>query len=141
MAGKYPLKWADVDVQVFRAGGKGGQHQNKTETGVRLIHRPTGVRVEARSERSQTSNKEAAFANLQAKLDGLVERRQRAARREDYDAKPEAAHGSQIRTVRLVGKDQGVVDHRTGVGSGNARAYLAGDLDRFLVAGRGTVGS
>jgi protein subunit release factor B len=54
----------DCDVQTFRAGGKGGQHQNKTETGVRVIHRASGARGEARDSRSQDQNKKAAFRRM-----------------------------------------------------------------------------
>ena len=59
---------AQCDVQTFRAGGKGGQHQNTTESGVRLVHRPTGVRVESRTHRSQHRNRVEALARLRAKL-------------------------------------------------------------------------
>lgn len=54
----------DCDVQTFRAGGKGGQHQNKTETGVRIIHRPSGATGESRETRSQLTNKRAAFKRM-----------------------------------------------------------------------------
>ena len=56
----------DLEVQTFCAGGKGGQHQNKTETGVRIIHRPSGAVGEARDSRSQHQNKKAAFARMTA---------------------------------------------------------------------------
>lgn len=55
---------ADCDVQTFRAGGPGGQHQNKTETGVRIVHRESGARGEARDTRSQLENKRAAFKRM-----------------------------------------------------------------------------
>jgi peptide chain release factor 2 len=132
MAKLYPLKWGDIDVQIFRAGGKGGQHQNKTETGVRLIHRPTGARVECRNERSQHENKEQGFALLQAKLDRLVRERHLAKRREEYQGKPVACFSSQVRTVRLCGRDQGVVDHRTGHFHSNPTQYLKGDIGGFI---------
>lgn len=54
----------DCELQVFRAGGKGGQHQNKTSSGVRLIHRASGARGESREERSQLQNKKIAFLKL-----------------------------------------------------------------------------
>lgn len=54
----------DCDVQTFRSGGKGGQHQNKTETGVRIIHRASGAVGEARDQRSQHSNKRNAFVRM-----------------------------------------------------------------------------
>jgi peptide chain release factor 2 len=60
---------AQCRVETFRSGGKGGQHQNKTESGVRLVHLPTGVRATSRSERSQHRNKAIAIARLRRKLE------------------------------------------------------------------------
>lgn len=54
----------DCDVQTFRSGGPGGQHQNKTETGVRIIHRASGARGESRQERSQLQNKKLAWTRM-----------------------------------------------------------------------------
>lgn len=55
---------ADCEIQTFRAGGKGGQNQNKTESGVRIIHHPSGARGESREERSQLQNKRNAFRRM-----------------------------------------------------------------------------
>lgn len=63
---------ADCRVDVFRAGGKGGQHQNATNSGVRLVHRPTRLRAESRTERSQTANRRRALARLREKLRDLL---------------------------------------------------------------------
>ena len=60
---------AQCRVETFRAGGKGGQHQNKTDSGVRLVHEPSGIRVSARSERSQHRNKAVALQRLRRKLE------------------------------------------------------------------------
>jgi protein subunit release factor A len=60
---------AQCEVQTFRSGGKGGQHQNTTDSGVRLIHRPTGLRAESRSDRSQHRNRALALARLRKKLE------------------------------------------------------------------------
>jgi protein subunit release factor B len=57
---------ADCDVQTFRAGGSGGQNQNKRDTGVRIIHRASGARGEARDERSQLQNKRLAWKRMAA---------------------------------------------------------------------------
>ena len=65
---------AQCRVDTFRSGGKGGQHQNVTESGVRLVHEPTGVRASSRSERSQHRNRAIALARLRRKLDKLNER-------------------------------------------------------------------
>jgi protein subunit release factor A len=63
---------AQCRVETFRAGGPGGQHQNVTESGVRLVHLPTGVRVVAREERSQHRNRATALKRLREKLDELT---------------------------------------------------------------------
>lgn len=55
---------ADCDVQTFRAGGKGGQNQNKRDTGVRIVHRESGARAESREHRTQYQNKKAAFRRM-----------------------------------------------------------------------------
>ncbi|HEU0002963.1 MAG TPA: peptide chain release factor-like protein [Ktedonobacteraceae bacterium] len=59
----------DCDVEFFIAGGPGGQHRNKVETGVRMVHRPTGITVTATERRSQHANREAAFERMQARLE------------------------------------------------------------------------
>jgi ribosome-associated protein len=65
---------AECRVETFRAGGPGGQHQNKTESGVRLVHLPSGVRAVAREERSQHRNRAKALERLRAKLEALLHR-------------------------------------------------------------------
>lgn len=65
---------AQCRVETFRAGGPGGQHQNVTESGVRLVHLPTGVRATAREERSQHRNRSMALARLRARLEARNER-------------------------------------------------------------------
>lgn len=62
---------AECEVQTFRSGGKGGQHQNTTDSGVRLVHLPSGIRCESRSERSQLRNRALALARLRTKLVAL----------------------------------------------------------------------
>lgn len=65
---------AECRVETFRSGGKGGQHQNTTNTGVRLVHLPSGVRAESRTERSQLQNRRRALARLREKLEALHHR-------------------------------------------------------------------
>lgn len=65
---------AECRVETFRAGGKGGQHQNTTNTGVRLVHRPSGLRAESRTERSQLQNRKRALARLREKLEARARR-------------------------------------------------------------------
>ncbi len=62
---------AECRVETFRAGGKGGQHQNTTDSGVRLVHKPTGIRCESRTERSQLMNRKRALKRLREKLEAL----------------------------------------------------------------------
>ncbi len=75
----YPIPESDADllaqcrVETFRAGGKGGQHQNTTDTGVRLVHGPSGLVVEARRTRSQARNKADALQRLRKRLEALNE--------------------------------------------------------------------
>src|SRR5262245_2014961 len=75
MAARYPTDRAalerDCDVDFFRASGHGGQNRNKVETGVRLIHRPTGITVTATERRSQRQNLDMAYERIAAKLDEL----------------------------------------------------------------------
>ena len=66
---------AECRVETFTAGGKGGQHQNRTESGVRLVHLPTGIRVEAREQRSQHQNRKAALERLRRRLKARNRRR------------------------------------------------------------------
>ena len=69
-----PALLADCDETFFTAGGPGGQHRNKTESGVRLVHRPTGVHVTATERRSQARNRSAALGRLRLRLEALARR-------------------------------------------------------------------
>jgi peptide chain release factor 2 len=125
----------DVDLKrdVFRSGGPGGQHQNKTESGVRYTHLPSGVAAESRSERSQHKNDANAMALLKAKLIRLEEQKREAAFAKVYDEKGEISFGSQIRNYVLQ-PYQIVKDLRTGFEVGNPRAALDGNIDGFIEA-------
>ena len=81
----------------FRSGGPGGQHQNKTESGVRYTHLPTGIAAESRSERSQHKNDDKAMKMLKAKLYKIEEQKRKAEVERQYDEKGEVAWGYQIR--------------------------------------------
>jgi protein subunit release factor B len=123
----------DVKLQAFKGRGPGGQHKNKTMTCVRATHGPTGITVVASSERSLHANIEAALKTLAGRLAKLAEERLQAERKARRDDKPEAAFGSQIRTYRVCGSEQGVKDHRTGVET-SIDALTRGRIDPFLVA-------
>ncbi len=127
------LKDDDLKRDVFRSGGPGGQHQNKTESGVRYTHLPTGVAAESRSERSQHKNDANALALLKAKLIRMEEEKREAEYAKKYDEKGEISFGSQIRDYVLQ-PYQIVKDKRTGHEVGNPRSVLDGGLDGFIEA-------
>ncbi|GAC1472802.1 MAG: peptide chain release factor 2 [Isosphaeraceae bacterium] len=125
------LRDDELKRDVFRSGGPGGQHQNKTESGVRYTHLPTGVASESRSERSQHKNDANALAQLKAKLVRLEEEKREADFAKKYDEKGEISFGSQIRSYVLQ-PYQLVKDLRTGHEVGNPRSVLDGQIDGFI---------
>jgi peptide chain release factor 2 len=127
------LRDVDLTRQVFRCGGPGGQHQNKTESGVRYIHKPTGVAAESRSERSQHQNDALALALLKSKLIRLEEAKREAEYAKAYDEKGDISFGNQIRSYVLQ-PYQLVKDLRTNFESTNPGKVLDGDLDGFIDA-------
>ena len=125
------LKDDDLKRDVFRSGGPGGQHQNKTESGVRYTHLPTGVAAESRSERSQHKNDANALALLKAKLIRMEEEKREAEYAKKYDEKGDVSFGNQIRSYVLQ-PYQIVKDLRTGFEVGNPRSVLDGGIDGFI---------
>lgn len=124
----------DTRRDTFRCGGPGGQHQNKTESGVRYTHEPTGLFAASRSDRSQHANDAIAWKMLQAKLDEMVDDANKAALRLGYECKPEVSFGSQIRSY-VLDRDTRVVDHRTGHSDPNVRMVVGrGKIEGFLRA-------
>jgi len=125
----------DVDLirQVFRSGGPGGQHQNKTESGVRYIHKPSGIAAESRSERSQHLNDALAMNMLKAKLIRVEEMKREAEYAQAYDEKGDISFGYQIRDY-VLHPYQMVKDKRSRFESTNPAKVLDGDLDGFIDA-------
>jgi peptide chain release factor 2 len=123
----------DLERQTFRSGGPGGQHQNKTESGVRYIHKPTGIVAESRTERSQHKNAANALALLRAKLYRIEEQKRRAEVENQYDEKGEVAWGYQIRNYVMQPYTL-VKDVRTSVETSQVQAVLDGDIDEFITA-------
>jgi peptide chain release factor 2 len=117
----------------FRSGGPGGQHQNKTESGVRYTHLPTGIAAESRTERSQHKNDQMALQLLKAKLYRIEEQKRRAEVEKLYDEKGEIAMGYQIRNYVLQPYTQ-VKDVRTGVETSQVQSVLDGNIDEFIQA-------
>ncbi|MFT3905472.1 MAG: peptide chain release factor 2 [Steroidobacteraceae bacterium] len=123
---------ADLEMDVYRSSGAGGQHVNKTESAVRIRHLPSGIVVACQNERSQHKNRATAMKMLKAKLYELEVNKRNAAAKVLEDAKSDVSWGNQIRSYVL---DQSrIKDLRTGVEVGNTTAVLDGDLDQFMEA-------
>jgi peptide chain release factor 2 len=132
-AGEVAIEDDDLQVDTYRASGAGGQHVNKTDSAVRITHRPSGIVVQCQNERSQTANRATAMAMLRAKL---IERQERERQEEIARARGETLDvnfGSQIRSYVLHPYTM-VKDHRTDHEVGNAGGVLDGDLDGFVRA-------
>jgi peptide chain release factor 2 len=123
----------DLQVDTYRASGAGGQHVNKTDSAVRITHRPSGIVVQCQNERSQSSNKATAMAMLRSKLAELEERKRREEIAAERGEAQDVNFGSQIRNYVLHPYKQ-VKDLRTGLEAGDVQKVLDGDLDEFVRA-------
>jgi peptide chain release factor 2 len=123
----------DLQIDTYRASGAGGQHVNKTDSAVRITHRPTGIVVQCQNERSQSANKDTAMKMLRAKLLGLEEARRRQEIAAEKGEAQDVNFGSQIRSYVLHPYTM-VKDHRTSFEMGDAQRVLDGDLDGFVRA-------
>ena len=124
---------ADLQVDTYRASGAGGQHVNKTDSAVRITHRPTGIVVQCQNERSQSSNKATAMNMLKSKLLELEEQKRREEIAKEKGEAQDVAWGSQIRSYVLHPYTM-AKDHRTNHEVGNVQGVLDGDLDGFVRA-------
>ena len=127
------LNMADVNVDVYRSSGPGGQGVNTTDSAVRLTHVPTGIVVTCQNERSQLMNKEAAFRVLRARLYDLQQRQRDEEIAALAGAKMDNSFGSQIRSYVLY-PYQMVKDLRSSWESGNPEAFLGGDIEPCILA-------
>ncbi len=122
----------DLRIDVFRAGGHGGQSVNTTDSAVRVTHVPTGLVVSIQNERSQLQNKETALKILRSKL-AQLQLEQHKEKLADLKATKSADWGSQIRNYVLHPYTL-VKDTRTGHETHDAQGVLDGDLDEFMFA-------
>jgi peptide chain release factor 2 len=123
----------DLQIDTYRASGAGGQHVNKTDSAVRITHKPSGVVVQCQNERSQSSNKATAMAMLRSKLVELEERKRREEIARERGEAQDVNFGSQIRSYVLHPYTM-VKDHRTDYEMGDTNRVLDGDLDGFVRA-------
>jgi peptide chain release factor 2 len=123
----------DLQVDTYRASGAGGQHVNKTDSAVRITHRPSGIVVQCQNERSQSSNRSTAMAMLRSKLLELEEQKRREELAREKGEAQDVGWGSQIRSYVLHPYTM-VKDHRTNHEVGDVQRVLDGDLDGFVRA-------
>lgn len=123
----------DLEVQTKRSTGAGGQHINKTESAIRIIHKPTGIVVQCQAERSQIQNRETAMNMLRSKLIELQEREREELELELKGDSKKIEWGSQIRSYVFHPYNM-VKDHRTGAETANIQAVMDGALDMFINA-------
>jgi peptide chain release factor 2 len=131
--GDVEIEEDDLQVDTYRASGAGGQHVNKTDSAVRITHRPTGIVVQCQNERSQGANKQTAMSMLRSRLVELEERRRREEIAREKGEAQDVNFGSQIRSYVLHPYTM-VKDHRTSHEMGDAQRVLDGDLDGFVRA-------
>ena len=141
MSGKAPemeqaevdIRPEDIEMQVYRSSGAGGQHINKTSSAVRLIHKPTGIVVSCQTQRDQFQNRETCMRMLRSKLIEIKEREHLDKISDIKGAQLKIEWGSQIRSYVFMPYTL-AKDHRTGFENGNIQAVMDGDIDGFINA-------
>ena len=122
---------SDVIIETCKSSGAGGQHVNKTESAIRLIHKPTGIVVECQDERSQFKNKDKAFKILRTKLYDLKQQEQSS--KIASERKSQVGTGDRSERIRTYNYPQGrITDHRIGFTVYSLDAFLNGDIGEML---------
>ncbi|MBQ1244841.1 MAG: peptide chain release factor 1, partial [Clostridia bacterium] len=127
------LNPADLEIEAHRASGAGGQHVNKTDSAIRMIHKPTGIVVECQDERSQYKNRDKAMKIMRAKLyEKKLEEQNSALANE---RKSQVGTGDRSERIRTYNYPQGrVTDHRIGLTLYNLEAILNGGISPIIDA-------
>lgn len=127
----FQLNPADVEMQVFRSSGAGGQHVNKTSSAVRLIHKPTGMVVECQQERSQFQNRDKAMRILASRL--YEQEQERISSEFERERRSQVGTGMRNERIRTYNFPQGrLTDHRIGLTLYKLDAVMNGDLDDII---------
>ena len=127
------IREEDIEVTAHRSSGAGGQHINKTDSAIRIVHKPTGIVVGCQTERSQLQNKETAMRMLKSKLMEIKIQERLDTIEDIQGVKNNIEWGSQIRSYVFMPYTL-VTDKRTGYETGNIQAVMDGDLDGFINA-------
>ncbi|MBR6918470.1 MAG: peptide chain release factor 1 [Clostridia bacterium] len=124
---------ADLEIETIKSSGAGGQHINKTESAIRLIHKPSGIVVECQDERSQFKNKDKAMKLLKTKLYDIKQREQNE--KIASERKSQVGTGDRSERIRTYNFPQGrVTDHRIGLTLYSLESFLNGDIDGMIDA-------
>lgn len=130
---KIEIKDEDLEITAHRSSGAGGQHINKTDSAIRILHIPTGIVVGCQTERSQLQNKETAMKMLKSKLMEIKEREKLDKIDDIKGVKTNIEWGSQIRSYVFMPYTL-AKDNRTGCEDGNIQAVMDGEIDEFIYA-------